>query len=152
ARTRLYESPSIGYRLLSINTNKGEAAKTPLGRNPGLREAFELALDRAVINQVAFDGAFIPSNQPEAPGTPFYAARLPVAGRDLARARALVAQAGGGRVPVSFMIGSDPLDRRVAEIIQAMAGEAGFDVRLVVNESATLLAKLTSGNYELALL
>src|SRR3954452_4094769 len=39
-RLKLYESPSIGYRVLSINTNKGEAAKTPLGSNARLREAF----------------------------------------------------------------------------------------------------------------
>src|SRR5205807_4697142 len=66
-RLQLFESPSIAYRLLSINTARGAAAKTPLGRSAALREAFELAIDRAVINDVAFDGAFIPGNQPEAP-------------------------------------------------------------------------------------
>src|SRR5262249_59706823 len=106
------------------------------------------ALDRAVINQVAFDGAFIPSNQPEAPGTPFHAANLPIPGRDLARARALVAQAGGGRVPVSFMIGSDPLDRRVAEIIQAMAGEAGVGGGVGGEENGGRVAKNPHGKQE----
>jgi peptide/nickel transport system substrate-binding protein len=76
-RVKLYEAPSIGYRVLSINTNKGAAANSPLGKSAALREAFELSLDRAIINQVAFDGLFIPGNQPEAPGTPFYAAALP---------------------------------------------------------------------------
>src|SRR5262249_35029108 len=132
SRLKLYDSPSVGYRVLSINTNNGEAARTPLGANPKLREAFELAIDRAVINQVAFDGAFIPSNQPEAPGTPFYAAAFPLPARDLARAKALVAESGLPRVPVNLMIGADPLDARVAQIIQAMAGEAGFDVKITV--------------------
>jgi peptide/nickel transport system substrate-binding protein len=152
ARLKLYESPSIGYRVLSINTNKGEAAKTPLGSNAKLREAFELSLDRAVINQVAFDGAFIPSNQPEAPGTTYYAKDFPAPARDLARAKALVAASGAGRVPVNFLIGSDPLDSRVAQIIQAMAGEAGFDVKITVTEGATLLSRITAGSYEIALL
>jgi peptide/nickel transport system substrate-binding protein len=151
ARLKLYESPSIGYRVLSINTSKGEAAKTPLGSNARLREAFELALDRAVINQVAFDGAFIASNQPEAPGTTYYAKDFPVPPRDLARAKALVADSGG-RVPVNFLIGSDPLDSRVAQIVQAMAGEAGFDVKITVTEGATLLSRITAGTYEVALL
>src|ERR1043166_8097311 len=93
-RVKLHEAPSIGYRVLSINTNKGAAAQSPLGKSATLREAFELSLDRAIINQVAFDGLFIPGNQPEAPGTPFYASALPSPPRDLARARALVAPSG----------------------------------------------------------
>jgi peptide/nickel transport system substrate-binding protein len=151
-RLRLYDSVSVGYRVLSINTNKGEAARTPLGGNAKLREAFELSIDRTILNQVAFDGAFTPTNQPEAPGTAFYAAAFPVPARDLARAKALVAESGGGRVPVNLMIGSDPLDARVAQIIQAMAGEAGFDVKITVTEAATLLSRITAGTYEMALL
>jgi peptide/nickel transport system substrate-binding protein len=152
ARLKLYESASIGYRVLSINTNKGEAAKAPLGASAKLREAFEASIDRAVINQVAFDGAFIPSNQPEAPGTPFYANDFPVPPRDLTRAKALMATSGAGRVPVNLLIGSDPLDNRVAQIIQAMAGEAGFDVKITVTEAATLLSRINAGTYEVALL
>jgi peptide/nickel transport system substrate-binding protein len=151
-RLKLYDSISVGYRVLSINTNKGDAARTPLGTNPKLREAFELSIDRAILNQVAFDGAFTPTNQPEAPGTAFHAADFPVPARDLARAKALIAESGGGRVPVSLMIGSDPLDSRVAQIIQAMAGEAGFDVKITVTEAATLLSRITAGTYEMALL
>jgi peptide/nickel transport system substrate-binding protein len=151
-RVKLYEAPSIGYRVLSVNTNKGPAAKSPLGSNAALREAFELSLDRTIINQVAFEGLFIPGNQPEAPGTPFYAAALPPPPRDLARAGALVAASGSEHVPVSFLVSTDPLDQRVAQIIQAMAGEAGFDVKLEVAESASLLARLKSGDYQLALL
>src|SRR5262249_47381523 len=119
-RVKLYEAASIGYRVLSINTNKGPAARSPLGANAALREALELSLDRAIINQVAFDGLFIPGNQPEAPGTPFYAAALPPPQRDLARARALIAASGMTRVPVKFLLSNDPLDGRVAQIIQAM--------------------------------
>ena len=151
-RVKLYQAPAIGYRVLSINTNKGPAAKSPLGSSAALREAFELSLDRAIINQVAFDGLFIPSNQPEAPGTPFYAAALPPPARNVDRARALVAASGSARVPVNFLVSNDPLDQRVAQIIQAMAGEAGFDVKLEVAESASLLARLKSGDYQMALL
>ncbi len=151
-RIQLYDSPSVGYRVLSINTNKGEAAKTPLGGSAKLREAFEASIDRAVINEVAFDGLFISSNQPEAPGTPFYAQAFPVPHRDLARAKELIAESGMTRVPVNFLISTDPLDNRVAQIIQAMAGEAGFDVKLTGVESATLLGRIQGGNYEMALL
>jgi peptide/nickel transport system substrate-binding protein len=151
SRIQLFESPSVAYRVLSINVS-GEAAKTPLGHDPKLREAFELALDRTVINQVAFDGLFIPSNQPEAPGTPYYAKNFPVPARDLERAKRLVAESGVQRVPVTLLISTDPLDNRVAQIIQAMAGEAGFDLKINVVESGTLLGRLKSGTYEVSLL
>jgi peptide/nickel transport system substrate-binding protein len=152
ARTRLYGSTSVGYRTLSINVAHGEQAKTRLGQSARLREAFEAALDRAAINQVVFDGEFLPSNQPEAPTSPFYARDFPVPPRDLARARALVAAEGGGRVPVSFLVGTDPVDLRVAQVIQAMAGEAGFDVAIESAEAAALLAKIQNGAYQVALL
>jgi peptide/nickel transport system substrate-binding protein len=151
-RLKLYESASLGYRVLSINATRGEATKAPLGVSAKLREAFELALDRAIINQVAFDGAFIASNQPEAPGTTYYVPAFPVPARDLARAKALVAESGLQRPAVNFLIGSDPLDLRVAQVIQAMAGEAGFDVKITVNEAATLLSRINKGDYELSLL
>ena len=152
ARLRLSAAPAIGYRLLSINTNKGPAANAALGTSAKLREAFELSLDRAAINQVAFEGAFVPSNQPEPPGSPFYDKDLPVPPRDLARAKAIVAASGQNRVPVTLLVSTDPLDGGVAQIIQAMAGEAGFDVKIEVTESTSLLARLKSGNYEMALL
>ena len=72
--------------------------------------------------------------------------------RDLARAKALVAESGSQRPAVNLLIGSDPLDARVAQIIQAMAGEAGFDVKITVIEAATLLSRITNGNYEVSLL
>ena len=150
SRLRLYDSTSLGYRLLAINTNKGEAAKTPLGSDAKLREAFELSIDRTIINQVAFDGAFIPSNQAEAPGTPFYATAFTVPARDLARAKALVAASGFQHIPVTVIIGTDPLDARVAEIIQAMTKEAGFDVKIEVLEASTLLSRFSSGAFEVA--
>ena len=152
ARVRLSAAPSVGYRLLSINTNKGPAANAALGTSAKLREAFELSLDREAINQVAFDGAFVPSNQPEPPGSTFYDKALPVPPRDLAGAKAIVAASGQNRVPVTLLVSTDPLDGRVAEIIQAMAGEAGFDVKIEVTEGTSLLARLKSGNYEMALL
>ena len=60
-------------------------------------------------------------------------------------------RAGQGAA-VNLLIGSDPLDARVAQVIQAMAGEAGFDVRITVMEAATLLNRITNGNYEVSLL
>jgi peptide/nickel transport system substrate-binding protein len=94
ARPRLYESASLGYRMLSINDTDGDGAKSPLGASAKLRAAFRLSFDRSIINQVAFDGTIIPSNQPEASGSTYSTAAFPLPARDLARAKALVGEHG----------------------------------------------------------
>ena len=50
--------------------------------------------------------------------------------RDLARAKALVAEAGGGRVAVRMYAGPDSTIQRVAQVIQLMVADAGFDLTL----------------------
>src|ERR1700730_9205765 len=56
--------PELGYVGIAINTGKGEMSKNnPLGRDPRVREAFELSLDRDGIVQVAADGQGVGGNQ-----------------------------------------------------------------------------------------
>ena len=59
-----------------------------------MREAFELALDREGIVQVAKDGEGVVGNQWVAPTSPFYAKNMPVPKRDVARAKPLLQEAG----------------------------------------------------------
>src|SRR5438132_5289243 len=57
ARFKIAKITEIGYQGITINVGKSELAqKTALGRDPRVREAFELALDREGIVQVAQDG------------------------------------------------------------------------------------------------
>ena len=59
-----------------------------------MREAFELALDRDGIVQVAMDGEAAVGNQWVAPDNAFYAKNVPIPKRDVARAKALLKEAG----------------------------------------------------------
>ena len=64
ARFRLTKITEIGYQGITINVGKSDLAqKNPLGRDPRVREAFELALDRDGIVQVAMDGEADAGNQ-----------------------------------------------------------------------------------------
>ncbi|MBN8902309.1 MAG: ABC transporter substrate-binding protein, partial [Rhodospirillales bacterium] len=51
---QLVSVPSLGYGALTINTGDAPAANTPLGRDPRVRQAFSLALDRGALSQVVF--------------------------------------------------------------------------------------------------
>lgn len=147
-RLRVAESAAIAYQTVQINTGHGPRAEGPLGRDPRVRQALELSLDRAIINRVALEGRFIPSNQFEAPGTPYHFADLPIPPRDVARARALLREAGYERVAFTLNVINAPVEAQVAEMIQAMAGEAGFDIKLEVLEAAATVAKAERGDFE----
>ncbi|WP_137181233.1 ABC transporter substrate-binding protein [Roseomonas sp. AR75] len=147
-RLRLVAGASIAYQGIQINTGHGPAAQNPLGTDPRVREAFELSIDRAIINQVALEGRFTPNNQPEPPGTTFHFADLAPPARDPARARALLRAAGHDRVSFTFRVPNQPLEAQIAEIIQAMAAEGGFDIKLEVTEAATMVAAAQRGDFE----
>ncbi len=104
------------------------------------------------LNEVAFDGQYIPSNQMEVPGSTYFDPDFPVPARDIDAARKLMQEAGADRVPVTLRIGTDPLDRQVAEIIQAMVKDAGFDVSIAAQELAALVAATRSGDFQASML
>lgn len=147
-RLELVAIGSLGYQGITFNLGNGRRSQTPIGQKRELREAFELALDRHVLNEVAFQGAHLVGNQPVSPENPFYHRGLPVPARDVAKARALVKAAGFERVPVELMIPNNPEAQRVGEIVQAMTGEAGFDVKLLAIEFAAALDRQTKGDFE----
>lgn len=139
---------SLGYQGITFNLGNGPRAQSPIGQKRELREAFELALDRQVLNEVAFQGAHLIGNQPVSPENPYYHQGLPIPARDVAKARALVRAAGFERVPVELMIPNNPEAQRVGEIVQSMTGEAGFDVKLLAIEFAAALDRQTKGDFE----
>src|SRR3954470_18498709 len=149
-KLRLSKAVSIGWFALLINVANGPASDNPLGRDPRVRRAFELSIDRETLNQVVFNGEFVPGNQWVNPQHPYYQQKFPVPKRDLARAKALMKEAGiTGRVPIDFMVSNTPEVRAVAEVVQAMAAEAGFDLKIRVTEVATALKEGEDGKFQL---
>ena len=94
------------------------------------------------MNQVVFNGEFVPGNQWVNPQSPYYQQAFPIPKRDIAKAKALMKEAGvTGPVTIDFMVGNSPETRAVAEVLQSMAAEAGFDLKLRVIEVATALKR-----------
>jgi peptide/nickel transport system substrate-binding protein len=147
-RTRLVEAPSLASFYIAINVAHGPAANTPLGRDARVREALERAIDRQALVNVAFEGLWIPGNQSVPPGHAFYANSVPIPPRDVARARALLREAGHDRVRMKLSVPNTTDYLQASEVIQAMAREAGIDIELQVIETATLLRQWTSGDFE----
>jgi peptide/nickel transport system substrate-binding protein len=136
---------------LSVNLHNGPSADNPLGRDPKIREAFELAIDRKVLNDVVFDGRFVPSNQPEAPGTRYWDPDHPTPARDVAKAKALLAAAGTPHPAFTLTTANATSGLEIAQTLQSMAAEAGFDVSIRAIEATTMVQNTSAGNYQAAL-
>ncbi len=131
-----------------MNVANGARSKTPIGQDPRIREALELSIDREALNQVVFNGAFLAGNQPVPPENPYYAAAVPMPKRDVAKAKALLAAAGQPNPTIEMMVPNQSEDQAVSQVVQSMAAEAGFNIKLSVVEFATSLQEQTKGNFE----
>jgi peptide/nickel transport system substrate-binding protein len=147
---------SLGYEGLDINTgNVSGSLKTygtannPFATHPTLREAFELSLNRAELNKVAFNGLYSASCSPIPSNSP-WAVNVPCTSQNIAEAKKLIA-ATGLKTPihVSLMLANDPLDLQIGSIIQSMGAQAGFDVSLQPLEFTTSLSRAAAGQFEM---
>ena len=149
ARFKISKITEIGYQGITINVGKSDLAqKNPLGKDPRVREAFELALDRQGIVQVVMDGEAAVGNQWVAPDNPYYAKNMPVPKRDVARAKALLAEAGVPNPSFTLMTPTTSDAQKIAQVVQAMVKEAGFDVKIQSTEFATSLDLADKGQYD----
>ncbi|MDB5816743.1 MAG: transporter substrate-binding protein [Rhizobacter sp.] len=148
--TRITE---IGYQGMYINIGKtDQSQKNPLGRDAKVREAFELSIDRQGLAQVVMDNEATVGNQWVSPTNPFYAKNMPVPKRDIARAKALLKEAGVPNPSFTLVTPTTSDSQRLALVLQAMTREAGFDVKIQSAEFATSLDMADKGNFDAILI
>jgi peptide/nickel transport system substrate-binding protein len=148
-RLRLVVSDALGYQGITNNLANGKAADNPYGRDARVRQAFSLAIDRAALVNVVFNGMYAPAMQAVPAASPFYDAALTVPARDVAKAKALLAEAGVKLpVPLELMVPNNPDTMQAAEVIQSMASDAGFDVHIRATEFAASLSLSEQGDYQ----
>jgi peptide/nickel transport system substrate-binding protein len=139
---------SLGYEGITINIGN-DKAKGPLSQSAKVRQALDLAIDREAINQVVYNGEFVPGNQWVNPEHPYYQKAYPVRARDIDKAKALLKEAGiTGPISVDLMVPKNVEREAVAQVIQSMAAEVGFDLRIRVTELATALKQAEAGEYQ----
>jgi len=144
--TRITE---IGYQGLTINVGKSDQAKNnALGKDARVREAFELAIDRQGLAQVVMDNEATVGNQWVAPTNAYYAKNMPIPKRDVARAKALLKEAGMPNPTVTLMTPTTSDAQRIALVVQAMTREVGFDVKVQATEFATSLNLADKGDFD----
>src|SRR5665647_1743536 len=147
-KLKLSTAIELGYQGMTLNIGK-DKAKGPLSQSAKVRQALDLAIDREAINQVVFNGEFKPGNQWVNPDHPYYQKAFPLPKRDVEKAKALLKEAGvTPPVSVDFMVPKGAETEAVAQVIQSMAAEAGFDMKIRVTEFATSLKQAEAGEYQ----
>jgi len=140
-------APELGWTGIMVNIANGAGAAQPLAQQKRLREAFELTLDRDAINQVVFEGDFIPGNQFVPPSSPYYVPNLPPPSRNVAKAKRILAELGDTHPTLDLIVYNNPEQLRVGEVIQSMAQEAGFEVKIAAMELTSGLRAEDHGDF-----
>jgi peptide/nickel transport system substrate-binding protein len=148
---------SLGYDDIDINvSNSNGAAKppfntvgTPLAQHADLRQAFALSLNRDTINNVVNDGQYAPDCTPISPVSP-YAPGITCPPQNIAKAKQLVAQSGVKTpIPVHMIVqASNDQATKLGEVVQSMAKQAGFAVKVTPTEFTTALTQAQAGKFD----
>src|SRR3546814_13578222 len=115
------------------------------------RQAFQLTIDRAAIGVVIGVGIFPPAQQPFPLASPYLSEKFPVIKPDIAKAKALLKQDGMETVEATLTFANNTIVASTAEMVQAMAGQAGFERSLRPTESAAMLAESLNTNFTMTI-
>jgi peptide/nickel transport system substrate-binding protein len=144
----LSTAPELGYLGLTINI-ANDKTKGALSQSVKVRQALDLSIDREALNQVVFNGEFTPGNQWVSPLHPYYQKSFPIEPRNIEKAKALLKEAGVTLpVSVDYMVTKGAENEAVAQVVQSMAAEAGFDLKIRVIEFATSFKQAQAGEFQ----
>lgn len=147
-RDDFYRGPGNIVYYYRLNTRR-----PPLD-DPRVRQAIGLAIDRRVITEEVLRLGQIPARTLVPPGMPGYTAPDSAFGFDVAKARALLAEAGypGGRGlrELGILYNTHESHRKIAEVVaDQLRRNLGLRVEAYNQEWQSYLASLASGDYDI---
>ena len=135
-----------------ITAKDGSALPQNPLRDPRVREAIDLAIDRPALAEVAMEGMGKPVNQLVTPSIFGYNKSLPERKVDIARAKKLLADAGypnGFKATFSFTNDRLPGDRQVGTSVAQMLAAIGLEVQANAQPAAVFFPARTRGDFSM---
>ena len=141
-------------KAFGLSARDGSAlAANPL-RDPRVREAIDLAIDRKTLAEIAMEGTGIPANQIVTPTIFGFNKSIPQPAFDLGRARKLLADAGfPNGFKGAFLFTSDrlPGDRQVGTAVTQMLARVGIELQTNAQPAAVFFPARGRGDFSLAM-
>src|SRR5215475_7894831 len=123
--------------------------KPPFNSKP-LRQAVAYALDLDQIVKGVWLNVGVPANGPIPPTSWAYDKSIPPIKRDLAKAKAKLAEGGkAGGFEFTVTTNNLPINIQEAEVMQAQLAEAGIQMKVKLVDSATLISDGNAKNFEM---
>jgi peptide/nickel transport system substrate-binding protein len=138
--------PELGFQVIRLNVANGPKSKALA--DVRVRQAIDLAIDRAALVKAVFNDEYIAGNQFVSPTSAFYNKSLPVKARDIARAKQLLRDAGQPNPSFTLILPPERDRQEAAQVIQAMLAEAGITMALQSQENVTMLEAGKRGDFE----
>jgi peptide/nickel transport system substrate-binding protein len=135
-----------------ITAKDGSALPQNPLRDPRVREAIDLAIDRPALAEIAMEGMGKPVNQLVTPSIFGYNKSLPERKVDIARAKKLLADAGypnGFKATFSFTNDRLPGDRQVGTSVAQMLAAIGLEVQANAQPAAVFFPARSRGDYSM---
>lgn len=136
-------SEKIGFRWEYFGFNLGDEFP---GKSKKFRQAFQWAIDRDALHQVAYFGTGSIGYDGILPGSPFHDPNYKPFKRDMEKAKRLIGESGiSTPVTITGPLQPDPVKQRAAQVFQANAAELGVKVQIEQIDSAAYRNMLASG-------
>jgi peptide/nickel transport system substrate-binding protein len=118
--------------------------------NKALRQAVAYALDLEQIVKGVWLNVGVPANGPIPPTSWAYDRSIPFIKRDLAKAKAKLAEGGKpGGFTFTVTTNNIPINVQEAEVMQAQLAEAGITMKIKLVDSGTLISDGNAKNFEM---
>ena len=136
-------SEKVGYRWEYFGFNLADAYP---GRSKKFRQAFQWAIDREALHQVAYFGTGSIGYDGILPGSPFHDSNYKPFTRDMDKAKRLIDESGLSQpITLQAPLQPDPVKQRAGQVFQANATELGIKVEIEQVDSAGYRSALNTG-------
>ena len=147
AALHVSQMPSLGFNAFALN-----CTRAPF-KDVRVRQAFIAALDPAVMQQVVYFNTGRVAHGPLSPAVPWAfdpkATGIP---HDPAHSKALLQAAGvAAPLPVAITVTNSPQLVRIAEVLQAQAGQGGFKVEVKQIDPTSLISVLRQRDFDVCM-
>jgi peptide/nickel transport system substrate-binding protein len=137
-----------------ISSKDGSPLNSNPFKDPRVREAFDLAIDRQALAEIAMEGLGKPQSQLVTPNIFGYNDKLQVAKSNVSRAKELLAGAGfpnGFKVVFNFTNDRLPGDGAVGTAVSQMLARIGIDVQANAQPGAVMFPARTRGDLSMVM-